>query len=104
MKTFKDFLNSDLGIFINEGEFGTKLTIEDELVVVVLDDDKMVERQIGKQLELHNEELLFYVEKSKLSFYPRPDNVVRFDDVVWKVSQVQEDAGLLTVTAERVSG
>ena len=101
---FKNQIQDDLSVFLNQDEFGTTLTIEDELVVVVPDDEKMIERQLGKQLELHNEELLFYVEKSKLSFYPRPDNVVRFDNVVWKVSQVQEDEGLFTITAERVSG
>ncbi|HJF34177.1 MAG TPA: hypothetical protein K8V56_20640 [Sporosarcina psychrophila] len=104
MKTFKDFLHNDIGIFINTNEFATTLIIEGESVDVLLDDEKMVERQLAKQLELHNEELLFYVEKSKLSFYPRPDNTVRFDNVVWRVLQAQEDEGLLTVTAERVSG
>lgn len=103
---FRDYLHRDLQIFINPKEFGVPITIEGETILVVLDDEIMKERQLVKQIEgeLHNEELLFYVPKIDLSFYPRPDNIVFFDDVRWSVVDIQEDEGLFTVTCERVSG
>lgn len=106
MMNFKDFLHQDLNTFINANEFGTTIKIEDEEVNVVPDDEKMVERKLAKNIEgeLQNEELLFYVKKSDLSFYPRPDNVVNFDNIRWVISHVQEDEGMFTITCERVSG
>lgn len=106
MPNFKDFAESDLDlVFVNEEEFGTKVIIEGEDVVVVLDDEKMAEKQLIKGVEgFHIEELLFYVKKSALSFYPRPDNIVVYDNVSWKITKVQEDLGLFTVTAEVTRG
>lgn len=103
---FRDFLQQDLNTFINPTEFGVPIKIEDETVLVVLDDEVMKERQLAKQIEgeLHTEELLFYVRKIDLSFYPRPDNLVFFDNVRWQVVDIQEDEGMFTVTCERVSG
>lgn len=106
MPSFKDFAESDLdSVFLNPNEFGTPVLIDDELVVVVMDDEKMVERNLLKGAEgFHTEELLFYVNRNALSFYPRPDNLVVFDNVEWRIKDVQEDLGLLTVSSERVSG
>ena len=103
---FKETLEDDLKTFLNFNEFGELAIIEGESVTVVLDADKMTERQLAKGLEgdLHNEALLFYVEKSKLSFYPRPDNTAIIDGVKWRIKNVQEDIGLFTVTVEANSG
>lgn len=103
---FKDVLQDDLKTFLNFNEFGETAVIEGEQVIVVLDADKMTERQLAKGLEgeLHNEELLFYVEKSLLSFYPRPDNTAVIDGVKWRIKDVKEDIGLFTITAELISG
>lgn len=102
---FREFLQKDLKTFINQDEFGVEVIFEGEPVLVVLDDDKMIERQLAKSIEgeLHTEELLFYVEKYEISFYPRPDNIVQYDGVTWRVESIQEDEGLFTVTCERVS-
>lgn len=103
---FKGLVENDLKTFVNSTEFGQAAIIEGELVTVVLDDDKMVERQLAKEIEgeLHKERLLFYVEKSLLSFYPRPGNLAVIDDVKWEVAEVQEDQGLFTITTELYSG
>lgn len=103
---FKNLVQSDLKTFINSTEFGQPAIMEGELVTVVLDDDKMIERQLAKELEgeLHKEELLFYVEKSLLSFYPRPGNIAEVDRVKWRITQVTEDQGLFTITTELISG
>lgn len=103
---FKNLIEDDLKTFLNFNEFGEPAIIEGEPVIVVLDADKMTERQLAKGLEgdLHNEELLFYVEKSQLSFYPRPDNTAVIDGVKWRVTNVQEDIGLFTITVEANSG
>ncbi|MER2169030.1 MAG: hypothetical protein ABS938_00185 [Psychrobacillus psychrodurans] len=106
MPSFKDFAESDLdSVFLNPDEFGTPVLVEGELVVVVMDDEKMVERKLFKGAEgFHTEELLFYVKRNALSFYPRPDNIIVYDNVSWKITKVQEDLGLFTVTAEVTRG
>lgn len=105
-KTFKDFLRQDLKeVFFNTSEFATTVFFEGEPVDIILDDDTMKNQQLQKGIsELHNEELLFYVIRKDLSFYPRPDNVLNYDDCKWVVKEVSEDLGMLTVRAIRFSG
>lgn len=103
---FKSLIEADLKTFINPNEFGELAIIEGEEVIIVTDAETMKERQLAKEIEgeLHEEELLFYVEKEEISFYPRSDNIVIIDEVQWKITDVQEDQGLFTITAELVSG
>ncbi|WP_100406669.1 head-tail joining protein [Bacillus solitudinis] len=104
MPKLRDYFFSDLLTFINSDEFAVKAIIEDEEVDVVLDSDKLKERQMNNHTEgIHTEELLFHVSKSGLSFYPRSGNRVRVDGSLWKVIDVQEDEGLFTITVEWVS-
>lgn len=104
MPKLRDYFFSDLNTFINTDEFATKAVIEKETVSIVIDNDKLAERQNKNNIEgLHKEELLFHVAKSELSFYPRPDNRVKVDDDFWKITDVQEDEGLFTITVEWVS-
>lgn len=105
MSSFKDFISNDLDTFVNTDEFAVDISIEGENVSVVLDDETMIERQLAKPIEgaLHKEELFFYLKVSALTFYPRPDNIVIFDKVHWRIVDVQEDMGLFTVTCERMS-
>ena len=103
---FKDIVATDMdNVFFNATEFATELNIEGENILVVLDDDQMKQRQLRKGMEgVHTEELLFYVQKKSLTFYPRPDNIVRYDDVNWMITECEEDLGMFTITAERMSG
>lgn len=102
---FKSFAKLDMFTFINTCEFGSTAIIDGETVNVVIDNETLVERQLQQGAEgLHTEGLLFYVEKEALSFFPRPDNIVRIGTDNWKIINVQEDDGMLTVTAEWVSG
>lgn len=103
---FKSLIEDDLKTFINPAEFGELATIEGEEVIIVPDAETMKERQLAKEVEaeLHVEEFLFYVEKGAISFYPHPDNIAVIDDVDWRITDVQEDQGLFTITAELISG
>ena len=104
MPNLRDYFESDLPTFVNDKEFAVEAVIEGEKVVVVLDSDKLKERQSKNHAEgLHTEELLFYVEKSKLSFYPRPDNRVNVDGSSWKITEATDDEGLFTIKVELVS-
>lgn len=104
MPRLRDFFESDLDTFVNDDEFAVKAMIEDEEVSVVIDNEKLAERQSNNHTEgLNTEELLFSVIKSRLSFYPRPGNRVRVDGALWNITNVQPDEGLLIITAEWVS-
>lgn len=104
MPTARDYFLKDLQTFINPDEFAVQATIEGETVNVVIDTEKLKERQLANYAEgLHTEELLFHVVKKELSFYPRPDNRVKVDGSHWKVIDVQEDEGLFVITVELIS-
>ena len=47
MKTFKEYLSSDMAVFINENEFGETHRIDGKNISIIIDDDKLVERQNG---------------------------------------------------------
>ena len=103
MPIFRDFIESDLDVFINSDEFATDAIIEDEEVVVTLDNDSLNERKLNNRKEgLHTEELFFFVKKSDLTFYPRPDNQVEIDGDHWYVTNVDEDEGLFEITVKLV--
>ena len=103
---FKKAIESDLDhVFFNVKEFAVPVIIEGEEVFIVPDEDRLKERQLKKGFEgVHDEELLFYVPRKNISFYPRPDNVMNYDDCKWIVTECSEDLGMFTVKAKRTRG
>ena len=92
-------------VFFDTDEFAIETTIEGEIVNIIPDEDSLKKWQGKKGQEgVHDEELLFYVVRKDLSFYPRPDNVLQYDECKWIITECSEDLGMLTVKAKRVSG
>ncbi|WP_313891127.1 hypothetical protein [Psychrobacillus sp.] len=102
---FKAQMENDISnTFLNPDEFGENINFENEDVVVLIDDDEMKKRQLRKGVRgVHTEDLLFYVKRSAISFYPRPDNIVFYDNVKWLVVDCKEELGMLVVLCERTS-
>lgn len=105
---FKENVLADLdSVFFNveADEFADVAILEGEQVNIILDEDRLKERQGKKGQEgVHNEELLFYVVRSSISFYPRPDNTLLYYDCKWLVVECYDDMGMFTIKAKRVSG
>lgn len=98
---FKDFLEADIqNTFINSDEFAESIDIDGETVNVVIDNDKLQEIKLKDKEGLHKAELLFYVSKKEMPFYPRSGQRFTFDDVSYYVTDVIDDLGMFEVSAE----
>lgn len=94
---FKDQVNADLDVFLNLDEFGELHTINGVQLNIVIDNDKLKERQAKAQYGYEGD-LLFYVAKVSYGDLPAVGQIVRFDGEIYRVSDVQDAAGLLTIT------
>jgi len=66
MSDFKNQIEKDLQTFINFNEFGEEHVIEGKKIIIVLDDDKLIERQSGAELGITGSTLLFYAKTKDL--------------------------------------
>ena len=96
---FKDQIALDRAIFLNSDEFGELHIIDGMQLSVVLDDYELQKRKAKAEYG-YNGSLIFYVSKSALGSVPAIGQIMNFDGEIWRVMDVQDDAGLLTITLE----
>jgi len=94
---FKDQVNADLDVFLNLDEFGELHTVDGMQLSVVVDNDKLKERQAKAQYGYEGD-LLFYVAKAFYGDLPAVGQIVRFDGEIYRVSDAQEDMGMYFIT------
>lgn len=97
MKTFKEQVSADLEVFINLDHFGEIHTIEGREVKVVLDDDKLVERQGGAELGVAEADLLLFAYSANLPPKKAPGSALNIDGREYIIDDWKEDMGLATV-------
>lgn len=97
MKTFKEQVSADLEVFINLDHFGEIHTIEGQKVKVVLDDDKLVERQGGAELGVAEADLLLFAHAADLPSKKAPGSALNIDGREYIVTDWREDMGMATV-------
>ncbi len=102
MASFRELLADDLGaVFFNADEFATEHDIDGKTVSVVVDNDLLTARKVraGKvQGEgLFEGDLLFFVPVGRIAS-PLIGQVMRFDRRPYRVADVAELDGMLTVT------
>ena len=101
---FKEQLQEDLNtVFFNLAEFAEMHVINGKEVPVVIDNDKLAELYIGR--DIHTEQLftdatMFYVRRDDLEFEPVPDQYLEFDGRGCMVTDVKIDDGTYTVVLE----
>ncbi|HQB39393.1 MAG TPA: hypothetical protein PL053_08990 [Deltaproteobacteria bacterium] len=95
--SFKDQLQSDLAVFINVDEFGELHTINGVQLNIVIDNDKLKERQAKAEYGYEGE-LLFYVPKAAYGAAPAIGQVITFNGDVYRVADVQENIGMYSIT------
>ena len=105
MKTFKDFMASDISkVFVNVEEHGDMATINGVGVPVVWDGDTLNYRIRSDYNGLILGDALFYVSAAdwaqvpKVSHPPRTDETIMIDGRHATITVAQENAGLYDIT------
>lgn len=101
MRTFKKQLEKDfLQTFFNPAEFGETHTINGDEILVVVDNETLLELNLGKTADtdgIFREDKMFFVQKKDLGFEPVIGQIIEFDGESYTVGQVLEDYGGYTI-------
>jgi hypothetical protein len=97
MKSFKDFIVSDLNTFINSGEFAEPHNIEGRILNVVVDNDKLQDRAKREYDGIYVGDILYMVKASDFGKMPTPGETQKFDRKICTIFDVRIDNGIYEV-------
>lgn len=101
MLTFKEQLEKDFDTtFFNLGEFAEIHEIDGKGVLVVVDNDKIIELDLGKMADtdgVFTDSKIFYVQKKDMEYEPVPGQIMNFDGEDYPILNVLEDMGGYTI-------
>jgi hypothetical protein len=107
MSVFKDIVKRDvLTTFLNLDEFGEKHSIDGNNLVLVFDDVELVKREQGRVITqdyvdgIYKDRKMFYVNADDLETKPRIGRILLIDNRAYRVTDVTEESGILTITVE----
>lgn len=86
-----------MAVFLNLGEFGETHVIDGKPVVIVLDEDKLLERQAGAELAVAESSLLFYAAASDLPKRRIPGSGMNVNGREYIIDAWSESAGMAQV-------
>lgn len=100
MVNFKESLASDIdNIFMNENEFGEKAVIDGVEMTIVRDEDLLEKKKLSDGAEgLAESEILFHTSTKNFVEKPFVDDIMRFNDERYIISDVKESNGLYIIT------
>ena len=104
MSKFKDVINADIkSVFINVDEFSDKHIINDKEMVVQIDDNEAVERQlkINPNTGVFTRQLIIYVAVEDFGKMPYIGQVINLDGLIYRVVNVSSETGIYAITIER---
>lgn len=101
MRSFQDQLARDFEqTFFNPAEFGEIHTINGDEILVVVDNETLLELNLGKTADtdgIFRDDKMFFVQKKDLDFEPVIDQIIEFDGESYPIGQVLEDYGGYTI-------
>ena len=101
MRTFKEQLQKDFdNIFFNLDEFAEIHTVEGKEVSVVIDNDKLMELDLGKKDHsdgVYTDEKMFFIQKKDLDFDAVGGQDRDCDGGMYRILNVFEDMGGYTI-------
>ena len=77
---FKEMVEADNDIFINEDEFAEEHLIDGVPILMSVDSDRLARRMQGDLAGLTYCDLLFFCKASDLGYEPTPGKQLRYDD------------------------
>ena len=109
LPTFKDQVSTDLiETFFNDEEFADIHNINDKDMLIVLDNDELSRRKIGRVNDytagVYEGDLLFYVSEEVYGKRPNVGDHVRYDGAVYRVTDFSSDTGMYTIVLKRNTG
>jgi len=96
-QTFKDIVDADNGIVINEDELAEEHVINGKPVLICVDSERLARRMQGDLAGLTSCDLLFFCEVSDLDFEPKPSSVLKYDDKYAVIVNVGLNSGLYEI-------
>ncbi|MDR2648830.1 MAG: hypothetical protein LBB94_03825 [Clostridiales bacterium] len=112
MSAFKEQIENDLNAaFFNPelDEFISRHNINGKDMIIVLDEDELIKRRIGKVNDyaagVYEGDLLFYVREAVYGG-KRPDigEHMKYDGVIHRVTDFQSDMGMFTIVLAKNDG
>lgn len=101
MRSFQEQLSRDFEkTFFNPAEFGEIHTINGDEILVVVDNETLLELNLGKTADtdgIFQDNKMFFVQKKDLDFEPVIDQIIEFDGESYQIGQVLEDYGGYTI-------
>lgn len=100
MASFKEILEQDASTFFKSDEFASTHNINGIDKLVITDEDLLKQRQVKYAEGTYSGDLLFSIKKSDLEEEPQENAIIKFDYEPMKITKVQEDMGIYTITLE----
>lgn len=107
MVTFKNQIQDDFSVFVNQNEFAEPVIINGVEMVIVRDDDiinppdtKMRLGNVEKKLAIYD--VAFHVAASYFEHIPQSDKLMEFEGEEYRIKKVSDDLGMLTIGLSRV--
>ncbi len=89
--------------FINANEFAEEVYLDSHKVNIVRVNDEIEGKNHNKGEGLMTEELLFYISKKQMPFYPRINQRFALNGDDYYIVDISEDEGIFGIRAEVVS-
>lgn len=106
--TFKEILQSDIGIFLNLEEFGEKHFIDNVEMTALIDDNENIKRQqryrnmFGTPEDIYTEQIMFYVSQKEFGELPAIGRNLIFEGVLYRVADAINEDGMYSITLEAI--
>ena len=97
--SFKDMVEKDIkDVFLDIEFFGEKHLIEGSEILIVIDDDKLKEKQGGQDLAVAESASLFYAYAKDLPKRRSAGQCLNIDHRDYTIDDWSEDMGVATIT------
>ena len=97
MMSFKDMIQRDRGIFLNIDEFGEVHKVEGKHITVVIDDNRLRERQGGAEVGVAESSLLLFAYSEDLPPRREAGESINVDGREYIVDDWSEDMGVAQI-------
>jgi len=95
--SFKDMVQKDRGIFLNIDEFGEVHKVEGKQITVVIDDNRLRERQGGAEVGVAESSLLLFAYSEDLPPRREAGESINVDGREYIVDDWSEDMGVAQI-------
>ncbi len=93
----KEQIFAEMALFFNSAEFAQEATIDGKRCLVVVDNDRLMQRSKSEYEGISCGELLFYIKAADLPRKPAPESAMRFDGKPMIVFDCREDEGIYEI-------